>query len=275
MRDRYWANASVALASLLALTGCCSSAGIGDNYEHVGPAEGAPPPNPPPPSSAPPPPPPGPLVCETRDVYTLCVRQDYTRVPAETIAHMKERFFDVYPRLADRFNRGTVLTVNFVIGESNNIAEAAGDTVTYRGQWMNDHGNDYDVVVHEIMHIIEAYDFGRAPSWLTEGIADYARYHYGVNNQAAGWHLQMPVQGGLTYTAGYGTAARFLIWAEERYDVELVEAPHSKRMRAGAGSSRSTRDRIRFQGLGIVPPHRRDGITLCQGARTCANPVLR
>jgi hypothetical protein len=134
---------------------------------------------------------------------------------------MKELFFDVYPRLADRFNRAAPLSVYFEVGPSAYIAGASGNSVTYQAAWLIAHPEDYDVVVHEVMHIVQSYS--SSPGWLTEGIADYVRYCYGVNNEAAGWHLQPPVAGN-SYTSGYGVTARFLVWVEERYEIELVDA---------------------------------------------------
>lgn len=195
-------------------------------------------PTPPPAVPNPPPPPPStiipnpPRTCETRDEYTLCVTVQDTRTRAETVAHMKEVFFEVYPRLTERFNAGAPDTVNFIIGPASFVAGASGDAVTYQTEWMLDHPEDYDVVVHEVMHLVQAYPSG--PGWLTEGIADYVRHHYGVNNEAAGWQLQPPTAGS-SYTDGYGTTARFLIWVESRYDmlVDFLDAT----IRAGSYDS--------------------------------------
>ena len=50
---------------------------------------------------------------------------------------------------------------------------------------------------------------------LTEGLADYARYKYGVNNAAAGWSLPNYASG-QSYTNAYAVTARFLVWLELR-----------------------------------------------------------
>jgi hypothetical protein len=188
---------------------------------------GTPVPNPAPPQSTSPPaaPPPAPApsptpVCETRGEFTLCVTLRNSLVSPVTVGHMKEQFFGVYPRLVERFNRAAIRTVNFDIGPSTHIAGASGDTVTYQASWLIQNPDDYDVVVHEIMHIVQNY--ASAPGWITEGIADYVRHYYGVNNAAAGWHLQPPVAGS-SHTNGYGVAARFFIWIEQRHEFELVE----------------------------------------------------
>lgn len=217
----------VALVSSGCGGGSGSSGGTGGTPPPMVPSPPPPPPPPAPPSTIIPDPP---RECETRDELTLCVTVQDTRTQAETVAQMTELFFDVYPRLTERFNPGAPATVNFIIGPAPFIAGALGDTVTYQTDWLVDHPEDYDVVVHEIMHLVQAYQ--GAPGWLTEGIADYVRHYYGVNHEAAGWGLQMPTAGS-SYTSGYGTTGRFLIWVETRYDIELVDVLDAT-LRAGS-----------------------------------------
>jgi len=217
--ERNWL--AISLAVVHALLACaCGGSGSGTAMSNSPPPVTAvPTPTPPPP---PPPPPvqnPAP-VCETRDVYTLCVTLQDARVDDATVSRMEELFFDVYPRLVERFNRAAPLSVYFVIGPSDHIAYVIGNTATYRADWLIQNPEDYDVVVHEVMHIVQSYS--SSPGWITEGLADYVRHYYGVNNAATGWDLQMPA--GFSYTNGYGVAARFFIWVEARYDIELVEA---------------------------------------------------
>ena len=158
--------------------------------------------------------------CTTQGDFTLCVTSHDTRTTPGTVAHMQDLFFEVYPRLAERFNAGAPRTVEFSIGPANFIAGASGNEVRYQTEWLLDHPEDYDVVVHEVIHIVQSYT--TAPGWLTEGIADYVRDQYGVNNGAAGWSLQMPGAGS-SYTDGYGTTGRFLLWLEARYAIEFVD----------------------------------------------------
>jgi len=221
LRDQQgWLKAGLALATALLTCACGGGSGSGtSNLETPPPSVAAPPP---PSQAAPPTPLPEPTTeCETRDVYTLCVTMQAGDISSDTVQHMKDRFFDVYPVLVARFNHAAPPSVDFVIGVTPNVAGASGHTVTYQAIWMREHPQDYDVVVHELMHIVQNYS--SSPGWLTEGIADYARYRYGVNNEAAGWHMQFPNTGSI-YTDGYGVTARFLVWIEERYKIEIVDA---------------------------------------------------
>ena len=54
------------------------------------------------------------------------------------------------------------------------------------------------------------------PSWLVEGIVDYARWKYGINNAAGGWSLTNNASGQY-YTDSYRITAQFLVWCEKRY----------------------------------------------------------
>src|SRR3546814_18437281 len=63
------------------------------------------------------------------------------------------------------------------------------------------------------MHIVQAYPSGSEPGWLVEGIADYVRYKYGVDNAGAGWSLP-DVKANHHYNQSYRITARFLDWIE-------------------------------------------------------------
>jgi len=60
------------------------------------------------------------------------------------------------------------------------------------------------------MHIVQDYGQSTGPGWLTEGIADYARYKFGVNNPAAKWALPA-YKSTQKYTDAYRVTARFLV----------------------------------------------------------------
>jgi len=72
-----------------------------------------------------------------------------------------------------------------------------------------------------VMHIVQDYGDSVGPGWLTEGIADYARYKFGVNTAEAGWSLPVyrPPQ---NYDTAYRITARFLLWIEEKVKPGMV-----------------------------------------------------
>lgn len=57
--------------------------------------------------------------------------------------------------------------------------------------------------------------------WLVEGIADYARHVYGINNATAGWSLPS-YSNSQHYTDAYGIAASFLNWIKLEYDNGII-----------------------------------------------------
>ncbi len=136
---------------------------------------------------------------------------------------LKETFFTVYPLLAHDYNKRTAKRIVFVVDpQYNGVAATSAKQVVFSPKWFFQHPEDIDVVTHEVMHIVQAYGNTPGPGWLTEGIADYVRYEYGVNNSAAGWSLP-DVKPEQNYTNAYRVTARFLVWLEQRKDREIVK----------------------------------------------------
>jgi hypothetical protein len=132
-------------------------------------------------------------------------------------------FFEVYPKLAKSYNKQTLRTVAFVIDTAyQGVAATDNGRVVFSPKWFHLHPQDIDVVTHEVMHIVQDYKGSVGPGWLTEGIADYARYRYGINNRAAKWALP-PYKAGQNYTNSYRITARFLVWVEEKYKKGIVK----------------------------------------------------
>jgi hypothetical protein len=158
----------------------------------------------------------------TKQGYTLVfINQDSALAPA-TKQRMTDAFFKVYPQEAKRFNPKTLRKVTFFVNPAyTGVAATDNGLVDYNPQWLHDHPEDIDVVTHEVMHIVQAYPSDSAPGWLTEGIADYARYVYGVNNARGNWKLP-DYKAGQTYTNSYRIMARFLVWLDQHGYPKLV-----------------------------------------------------
>ena len=136
---------------------------------------------------------------------------------------MVNTFFTVYPKLAKAYNKKTVREVIFVIDTAyKGVAATDSGKVTISARWMHLHPEDIDVITHEVMHIVQDYGQTESPGWLTEGIADYARYKFGVNNEAAKWTLPN-YKAGQSYTNAYRVTARFLLWLEEKVKPGIVK----------------------------------------------------
>lgn len=159
----------------------------------------------------------------TRQGYTLVfVNRDSALAPA-TKQRLTDAFFQVYPQEARRFNPQTRRRVTFVLNPAYaGVAATDNGVVDYNPAWLRKHPDDLDVVTHEVMHIVQAYPSDSAPGWLTEGIADYARYTYGVGNAQGHWALP-DYQAGQSYTNSYRITARFLVWLEQHGYPRLVD----------------------------------------------------
>lgn len=152
-------------------------------------------------------------VVYTSNGYTLTFTNNDATFDQAEYQRLINTFFTVYPQLVNRFYTGARKSVTFVIDPTyTGVAYTSGGTSVYSAAWFHNHPEDIDVVTHEVTHIVQAYT-GGAPGWLTEGIADYTRYKFGVNNPAAGWSLPA-WNSSQRYTDAYRVTARFLAWLE-------------------------------------------------------------
>lgn len=159
-----------------------------------------------------------------RDGLVLDFRDAAGTTDQATADRMIETFFTVYPRLMDDFNPQASQRVTFIMDPTmDGIAGAGGDVVMFSTRYFQQHPGDTDVVTHEAMHVIQAYGDQPVPGWLTEGIADYARNRYGVDNAGGGWSLgdYSPDQ---KLEGGYRGAGRFLTWLETHGHAGVVKS---------------------------------------------------
>ena len=63
--------------------------------------------------------------------------------------------------------------------------------------------------------------YGLASGWVTEGIADYVRHKYGVDNKSNNWSLPA-YSDKQHYTNAYRVTARFFVWLENRANRQLI-----------------------------------------------------
>lgn len=161
--------------------------------------------------------------CYTEGAYTLCIENNASDFNPITEKRLKETFFKTYPRLAKEFNPQTAKTVIFRIDTAyDGVAAAARNVVVFNPGWFKSNPEDIDVVTHEGMHIVQNYGRSVGPWWLTEGIADYVREVYGVNNAAAKWSLHSP-RPNEKYDNGYRITGRFLLWIEKHVKKGFVK----------------------------------------------------
>jgi len=158
----------------------------------------------------------------TRGQYTLIFINEQPDFDTVTKRRMIDAFFTVYPQEANRFNPKTLNKVEFFIDPTyTGVAETGDGIARYNPKWLKKNPEDIDVVTHEVMHIVQDYR-GENPGWLTEGIADYVRYVYGVNNTGSHWTLP-DYRSTQSYTNAYRITARFLLWVEKNKNPQAVD----------------------------------------------------
>jgi hypothetical protein len=147
--------------------------------------------------------------------YSLIfVSSDPNLVPAVK-QKLIDTYFLVYPVLVKTFNKKATKEVLFLVDTAYKaVAEASGNEVKFSAAYLKAHPYDTDVVTHETMHLVQDYGDSAGPGWLTEGIADYVRYAYGIDNAGSKWTLPnySPKQ---HYTNSYRITGRFFVWIEQ------------------------------------------------------------
>ncbi|MBC6111543.1 basic secretory protein-like protein [Pedobacter fastidiosus] len=133
-----------------------------------------------------------------------------------------DTYFEIYPTLVKTFNDKSTHDVLFVVDTAYKaVAEASGNRILFSAGYMKAHPTDIDVVTHETMHIVQGYGYSAGPVWLTEGIADYVRYKYGVDNVGSKWSLPA-YNDKQSYKNSYRITARFFAWLEQNVKPGLI-----------------------------------------------------
>jgi len=168
----------------------------------------------------------------TSGSYTVKFKNEDSRLSPTVKDKLISYFFKVYPKEVARFNSKAPKSVTIIIDPDYTAAAAmaGGSQITVSAKYLRSSPDDIDLITHEAMHLVQAYPGGSSnPSWLWEGIADYAREKYGVTN--TGWSLP-EYESGQKYTDSYRVTASFLIWCEENVKGNIVDILDDK-MRAG------------------------------------------
>ncbi len=159
----------------------------------------------------------------TKGKYTLTFVNQDPELDEEVKEGLISTFFRVYPKMSKAFNKEATKNVTVTIDTAyNGVAYAHDGKITIASKWLDKKPGDLDVITHEGMHLVQAYPGGSGPGWLTEGIADYVRYAYGVDNDGAGWSLP-DFDPKHSYENSYRITARFLLWVTQTYDRHFVK----------------------------------------------------
>jgi Peptidase of plants and bacteria len=150
---------------------------------------------------------------------SLTIEGDVDAELAPVAGQLTTLFYQGYPKLLARFESPLkpaprAIRIVFVKG-LRAPAQCSGDKIEVSTDWLVKHPKDVALLTHELTHAVQQYPGDSGPGWLTEGIADYARHVYGPKEQG-GWKLPAKLTAKQSYKDSYRTAARFLLWLEER-----------------------------------------------------------
>jgi hypothetical protein len=159
--------------------------------------------------------------CAAGSPYTLSITGAEGIDPG-IVEGIRCTFYEVYPQLAAAYNPATQTTVPLTFLEETPGMPPAW--VTGGGIFINKghiirNPLDWDVIVHEGMHIVQAGYTGTVPGWIIEGTADFVRDKYGLTNDVNGWSIPSAYAYGQHYTFGYGDAAAFFKWIDAHHRV--------------------------------------------------------
>jgi hypothetical protein len=152
----------------------------------------------------------------TASGFTLTFLSNDPSLAGQTADNLIRAFFSSIVPESARFNASCPHSVSMTIDPTySGVAATTGAAIDVSASYVDANTQDYDIITHEDMHVVQAYAFGQAnvPSYFVEGLADYARYRYGINNTAAGWTLP-DYTTSQHYTDSYRVTARFLVWLE-------------------------------------------------------------
>lgn len=154
-----------------------------------------------------------------KEPLKVTIEGDIDAELAPVAGNLTTLFYQSYPKLLERFenpNKAAPRNIRIVFDSKLKIpAHCSGNKVTVGVQWLKRHPEDYALLTHELTHAVQGYPSGD-PGWITEGIADYARYLYGPKEQK-NWSLPNRLSDKQSYQDSYRTTGRFFVWLDVKY----------------------------------------------------------
>lgn len=157
-----------------------------------------------------------PLLAQDKATITV----DYTDAPdvkewAEKARDLCEKWYPIIGEALASKDFTPPREVKLVFkDEKKGIAYASGAKITVVADWIRKHPDDFGLVIHELVHVVQSYKGG--VGWITEGIADYIR-NYKYEPKPPG-----KVSAKSSYKDGYKTAAVFFAWIEKAKDRDFI-----------------------------------------------------
>ena len=154
-----------------------------------------------------------------QESVSLTISGEVSPLMAPVAGQLTALFYESYPRLIERFekpDRSAPRHIRLVFDKGLTVpAYCSGAEIHVSVEWLTQHPEDVALLTHELTHAVQAYP-PNGPSWMTEGIADYARLIYGPKVQP-GWALPARLTQKQSYRNSYRITARFLQWLDEKH----------------------------------------------------------
>jgi hypothetical protein len=160
--------------------------------------------------------------------FAVTITGDIDAELAPVAGRLTTIFYQSYPKLVERFDnpkRPAPRQIRVVFEKNMKVpAYCTGAEIKVSVEWLKKNPDDVALLTHELTHSVQGYR--AAPSWMTEGIADYARLIYGPKEQP-GWSLPERLTARQSYKDSYRTTARFLVWLDAKHP-GIVDKLHRK-----------------------------------------------
>jgi hypothetical protein len=114
-------------------------------------------------------------------------------------------------------------SATIVIKPMEGVAHASRGRIVISAEWITKHPDDIGMVVHELIHILQAYKH-RVPGWVTEGIADYLRFFFYERNGERTCRVN-PEKA--KYTDSYRVTGAFVDWIVISKDAGFIKRLNS------------------------------------------------
>jgi hypothetical protein len=165
----------------------------------------------------------GPLSADVPADYRPTITVDVAEAPdlAEWAAKAQLQCEAWLPRLVKDYDspehRPTDAVTLVFKKDMDGVAYTARRRIVISAKWVTDHPDDIGMVIHELMHVVQAYPPSKE-GWLVEGIADYVRYFQFEPEKKSKWRITAKS----SYKDGYGVTASFLAWLERTKQPGIV-----------------------------------------------------
>lgn len=165
--------------------------------------------------------------CDKTDIKKLIVNLDYSETPhlEKWGEDAKQLLLDWIPKISNLLeDKNFPDEINLVFQKSEEgIAYADSNKIVVSSHWIEKYPDDIGLIVHEGVHVVQLYPSFH-PGWLTEGIADYIRWHLYEKKQLDWFPLSKNEKG---WEDAYQATGGFLLWLTIEKNPNIVKILHS------------------------------------------------